>query len=60
MGNRNRYVDSLRGISILMIMLLHALVLTDVSYGKYMQFLIDRLSLGVPFFFIISGYVISL
>ena len=48
-GNpRSQSIDSLRGVSILMIMLLHALVLTDISYGPYMQLIIDRLSLGVP------------
>lgn len=60
MSSRNLNLDYLRGLSIVMIMLLHALVLTDIYYGKELSLLIERLSLGVPFFFILSGYVISL
>ena len=60
MSSRNLNLDYLRGVSIVMVMLLHALVLTDMHYDKEMVLFIERLSLGVPFFFILSGYVIAL
>ena len=42
-------------------MLLHAFAFTDVDdFGREINIVLSRLNLGVPFFFIISGFVISL
>ena len=58
---RNIYIDSLRGVSILMIMFLHAFAFVDShDFGREITIALSRLNLGVPFFFVISGFVISL
>ena len=57
---RNIYIDSLRGVSILMIMFLHAFASVDShDFGREITIVLSRLNLGV-LFFVISGFVISL
>src|SRR5262245_18573969 len=53
-------LDALRGCAILAVLVLHAVVLAEVDWagtppGKFVQ----RLSFGIPLFFVISGYVIT-
>ena len=54
-------INVLRGFSILSILLLHAIVLTD-EFNKIeiLKLISERLHMGIPFFFLISGYLISL
>tara|TARA_B100000575_G_scaffold294067_1_gene307831 strand:+ start:6238 stop:7305 length:1068 start_codon:yes stop_codon:yes gene_type:complete len=57
---RIKNIDALRGISVSMIVMLHILALSNLPNSKLLNISIQTLSYGVPFFFVISGYVISL
>ena len=53
-------IDALRGVSVLMIVMLHISALSDIPKSNISSILIQFMSYGVPFFFVISGFVISL
>jgi peptidoglycan/LPS O-acetylase OafA/YrhL len=54
-------LNILRGLAILSLMILHAIALKKFNIqNSIIQILITRLHLGIPFFFLISGYLISL
>lgn len=54
-------LNVLRGISILSILLLHAIVLTkQFDNIEILKVIAERLHMGIPFFFLISGYLIPM
>ncbi len=54
-------INVLRGISIFSILFLHAIVLTDQFNNiEILKVVAERLHMGIPFFFLISGYLIPL
>lgn len=58
-------LDAWRGVACLMIVLLHAIHRANEggdaagSLGKFVQLLLSKLGVGVPMFFVISGYCIA-
>ena len=56
---RNRTVDFLKFILSLMIVPIHADLFIDVSRPLFLCFTLGLVRVGVPFFFIVSGYYLK-
>lgn len=53
-------LDSIRGIAIIMVVIFHSFQYpANSQYGKIANDFLQSLSLGVPLFFVLSGFVIS-
>jgi exopolysaccharide production protein ExoZ len=61
MKERNARLDCFRGGAILLLIMLHAAMLATpkaLEVGAIFNFF-ERMSIGVPLFYVVSGYIIS-
>lgn len=57
---RDLWIDTLRGVAILMVLVLHAVVMTPaLEPHQPVLDIVNRLTAGVQLFFLLSGYVIT-
>lgn len=60
MEARNKYFDSLRGVSILMVVAIHIMVIDNKGIvGQFLVNIRQMLNIAVPLFFAISGFFLA-
>lgn len=60
MASRNKYFDSLRGVSILMVVAIHVMVIDNQGIvGQFLVNIRQLLNIAVPLFFAISGFFLA-